>query len=130
MVIGIVCNEGGNDSVVVLVPQNKIGIIGHWEACIRKIERYLVHVLDVLGFNNSGGFNNGGGLLPGSSVESNPNLLIRVNTGVVQSGLGQVAKVLLRFVRYWSEVAFFTLQFHSWKLSTNVREWSFIFVLE
>jgi hypothetical protein len=77
-----------------LVPQNKIGIIGHGEACIRKIERYLVHGLDDLGFNN------GEGLLPGSSVKSNSNPLIRVNTGVVQSGLGQVAKVLLRLVQY------------------------------
>ena len=124
MVIGIVCNKGGNDSVVVFVPQNKIGIIGHGEACVRKIEHYLLHDLDVLGFNS------GGGLLPGASDKSSPNPLIRVNTGAVQSGLGQVAKVLLRFIHYWSEVAFFTLQFHSWKLSTNVREWSFILVLE
>jgi hypothetical protein len=109
-----------------LVPQNKIGIIGHGEACARKIERYLVHGFDVPGFS----FNNRGGLLPDSSVKSNSNPLIRVNAGVVQSGPGQVAKVLLRFVRYWSEVSFFTLQFHSWKLSTNVREWSFILVLE
>ena len=113
-----------------MVPQSKIGIIGHGEACIRKIERYLVHVLEVLGFNNGEGFNNGGGLLPSVSIKSSPNPLIRVNTGAVQSGLGQVAKVLLWFVRYWSEVVFFTLQFHSWKLSTYVREWSFIFILE
>ena len=109
----VVQSNDRNGCVVSVLPKRHLEKPFVWD-----VERYLVHQLVLIGFNDccSSLYRMCSRKCSGSSRAY---CFITINPCVVQCGCSHISKIRFWFVQNRLKLTFFFVQFHSWKLSTK-----------